>query len=82
MPYKNNFMLLAAVDQGYEHIVKFLVEDLKVDVNFQSSSGESALHRACYRNRYTIAKYLVEEAGANMELQLKSSDHKKFTPIF
>lgn len=31
--YKNNFMLLTATDNGHFDIVKFLIEEAKVDIN-------------------------------------------------
>ena len=65
--YGNNFMLLTAVDQGYLEIVKFLLEDIGCDVNQASKSGETALHRACYRNRRDIVEYLVREHKPNLE---------------
>ena len=52
-----------------------------MDVNQQTNAGESALHRACTRNKVEIVKYLIEEKGANPEL--KERGHKLFlTPMF
>ena len=47
-------------------IVRFLVEEVKVDVNQITSSGETALHRACYRNRTEFVKFLLSK-GADIE---------------
>ena len=49
-------MLLFAVhhDHGNLEIIKFLVEEVGVDVNEQNDSGEAAIHRACFKNREDI----------------------------
>mmetsp|Transcript_15705 Transcript_15705/g.26480 ORF Transcript_15705/g.26480 Transcript_15705/m.26480 type:complete len:100 (-) Transcript_15705:368-667(-) len=76
-------MLLIAVDQGYLDIVKFLLEEIRVDVNEQTTSGESALHRACYRNRQDILRYLLDNHSPNMELRKVSTDNYLIlTPLY
>ena len=47
-------------------IVKFLIEEVKVDVNQMTSSGETALHRAAYRNRFEYLQLLIKN-GADIE---------------
>ena len=64
--YGNNFMLLSAVDYGYMDIVKFLVEEVKVNVNQMTNGGETALHRAAYRKRFEFLMYLIKN-GADIE---------------
>ena len=41
-------MLMAATYAGDIETVKFLVEEVKVDINQRSKSGEHALHLACH----------------------------------
>ena len=64
------------------HIVQYLLEEIKVDIDEQASQGESALHRACYRNRKEIAKYLVMKHNANTELREKVPNSMILTPMF
>ena len=59
-------MLLQAVEIGDIDIIKFLVEEVEVDINQITPGGESALHRACYRKRIEILKYLISK-GADIE---------------
>jgi hypothetical protein len=40
------------------------------------------LHRACYRNRKEIAKYLVMKHNANTELREKVPNSMILTPMF
>lgn len=75
--YKSNTMLLMAVEKGFLDIVKFLIEDVKVDINYITRGGETALHRACYRNRPQIVKYLIKR-GANLE---QNNQRLKYTPF-
>lgn len=75
-------MLLMATDLGYIEIVKWLCDEVKVDVNQQASgSGLSALHNGCYRNRTEIVKYLVEEKKANLELR-ETAKTLVMTPLY
>lgn len=61
-------MLLVAVELGHNDIVSFLLEEVKVDVNMQNKNGETALHRACLRNRVEIVMDLLAH-NADMELK-------------
>ena len=63
-------MLIYATTDGHMDIVRYLVEELKVNVNEVSTNGESPLHRACYFNRLEIAQYLIDH-GANIEHRSK-----------
>jgi uncharacterized protein len=49
-------------------VVKFLVEDLKFDVNFVADTGETALHAAAYRGADSVVQYLVDK-GAKLDVQ-------------
>jgi ankyrin repeat protein len=64
--YPDSSMLLVAVDSGYLNICKFLVEEVEVDINRITRGGETAMHRACYRNRPEIIRYLISK-GADIE---------------
>ena len=80
--YQNNFLLLAATEFSKNmEIVKFLVEEVGVDVNQQTNAGESALHRACTRNKVDIVRYLVEVRGANIEAK-ERGEKLMLTPMF
>jgi ankyrin repeat protein len=59
-------MLISAAYHDQLQIAKFLVEEVKVDLNEKLKSGETALYRACYFNRVSIVEYLLEK-GANTE---------------
>lgn len=81
--YPNHSMLIAAVDMGYNDIVTFLLDEVNVDINYQIKGGETALHRACYRNRIEILVELLVH-GADMELQEFSprTTNVVLTPLF
>ena len=59
-------MLLSATEKGAVDIVQFLIEQVKVDPNQQTSSGECAIHRAAYRGRSEILQFLLANR-ADME---------------
>ena len=50
-------------------MLKFLINDAKVDANAKTKAGESALHFAAKRCTLEIVKFLVEatNAGDNFE---------------
>ena len=85
--YSNNTMLLFAVhhDHGNLEMIKFLVEEIGVDVNEQNDGGEAAIHRACFKNREDIVQYLIYK-GANIELnkinKKMSQSTSKPTPLY
>ena len=80
--YRNQNMLLMATHYGYLWIVKWLIEEVGIDVNIQSpQNGESPLHNACQLNRIDIVRYLVEERGAKLDLR-ENQKHWIMTPIF
>ena len=73
-------MLVTAVDAGYLEIVRFLVEEVGVQANHITRGGETALHRACYRNRSEIVMYLVEEVKVDIEICSKTQ-RVNYTPF-
>ena len=71
-----------ATHYGYLAIVKWLVDEVKDDVNVHSTqNGESPLHNACQLNRIDIVRYLVEERGAKLD-QREKQKHWIMTPMF
>ena len=63
-------MLLVATELGNIDIVKWIADEVKLDVNEQTKgNGLTALHVACYRNRLDIVKYLVEDKKVNLNLR-------------
>ena len=66
--YPSHNLLLVAVDQGHSDIVSFLLDEVKVDVNKVNKNGETALHRACLRNRVEILMELLAH-NADMEMR-------------
>ncbi|GKU86427.1 hypothetical protein SLEP1_g955 [Rubroshorea leprosula] len=56
--------LHTAASGGGNQICKYLVEDLKIDVNLTDKSGLTPLHYASKFDRFHIAKYLLKN-GAN-----------------
>ena len=67
--------LLAATDAGNENVLRWLLHEIKIDVNEQNSFGITALHVAVYRRQMECARLLLD-AGA---LQLK--DRVGDTPL-
>lgn len=57
-----------ASDRGDLDILKFLVENLQADVNFQDETGQTALHYAVSCSYEEICKYLVSK-GASIKIQ-------------
>lgn len=64
-----NYTLLIACASfdGYEEI-KFLVQEMNVDINEQAKNGETALIRAAHFNNLDVVKLLLE-LGADTELR-------------
>ena len=60
--YDGNFQVLSAL--GFMPALKYLVEDLHMDVNVLDSKGYSAVHYAAFRGDNEMIKYLVSK-GAN-----------------
>ncbi len=67
--------LMIAASAGHKSIVEKLVES-KADLNASNSTGQSALHYACSKDRLEIARYLIE-SGAH----INSRDKLSQTPL-
>ena len=66
--YSNYTLLIAcACFKGYEE-ARFLLEEMKVDINEQSKNGETALIRAVHFNDYKMVELLLQ-LGASIELR-------------
>ena len=70
-------MLIYATDNGNLEIIKYLVEEVGVDINEQNDSGEAAIHRCCYRKREEVLEYLINK-GAIIEINKKPKLAKKW----
>jgi uncharacterized protein len=57
-----------ASEEQVLEVVKWLVEDLKFDVNFVADTGETALHAAAYRGADSVVQYLFDK-GAKLDVQ-------------
>jgi ankyrin repeat protein len=51
--------------------VKYLVEELRADVNFVADTGETAMHAAAYRGANSVVQYLFDK-GAKLDVVDKS----------
>ncbi|CAF3491338.1 unnamed protein product [Rotaria socialis] len=87
--YKNKFgiygttILYAAAENGNLEIIKYLIENVKCELNLQNpqvilpngnellSNGNTPLHAACYFEHLDIVKYFLEYQ--NVDLSLKNS---------
>lgn len=50
------------------HMVKYLLDVVKVDVNQRSKSCMTAIHIACDMDNLEMVKYLIEEKNANLNV--------------
>jgi ankyrin repeat protein len=66
--YPQHNLLLVAVDKGHSDIANWLMDEVKVDVNKVNKNGETAIHRACLRNRVEILVDLLQH-DADMEMR-------------
>jgi len=57
-----------ASEEQVLEVVKFLVEDLKFDVNAVADTGETAMHAAAYRGANSVVQYLFDK-GAKLDVQ-------------
>ena len=64
-------MLNSATYYDHMNIVKFLVEEVKVDIDQTLKNGETAILRGCHFNRISVVKYLLE-MGASPEGYVKN----------
>jgi hypothetical protein len=58
--------LIVAAENGFTDLVRFLVE-LGAEVGAVDEDGNTALLRSARASRYTTMRYLLEEAGGDME---------------
>ncbi|KAK9035431.1 hypothetical protein V6N11_077471 [Hibiscus sabdariffa] len=60
----HNALHVAALG-GRTHVLKYLVGELKLDVNVKDDEGDTPLHCAIQRNHFPTAVYLIDN-GANL----------------
>ena len=64
---KNSYLINASANNNIE-IVKYLVEEKKVDINYTNDDNNSALMFSCRRNHIEIVKYLIDK-GARTDIR-------------
>ena len=65
LKYKNNqTVLMLLVSNGRLRMVKFLLENYKIDLDAKNDFGKTALSFACSSNNFEIVKILIDQ-GAN-----------------
>lgn len=69
----NRSALHKAAFWGHNQLVKFLVNEVKIDVNVQDSHGDTALHDAAKFGHETVAQYLLD-GGADITRRNKAND--------
>ncbi|KAF7731995.1 hypothetical protein EC973_007100 [Apophysomyces ossiformis] len=78
----NHSLLQLALMHGHEHMVKYLVTEVGVDVNHPDNDGWTALHYAATLGLWSALEYLVSLAHANLNARtnrgLQISDCPKF----
>ncbi len=72
--------LTEAVYYGKTDVIRYLLEK-GADPNFQVQSGRTALHYSLFKQRYEIAKILLEN-GARADLYSESKDGFRVYPSF
>ena len=68
-------ILLEATKWGKENILRWLLQELKFDVNEQNNNGITALHLAAYSNQMECARFLLDAGSQNLK------DHWGLTPL-
>ncbi len=68
----NQTAIMIASSHGRVEVIKYLVNECRVDVNRDSKSGRWALLVAMQNNRMEAVKCLVEECGADVTLKFDS----------
>lgn len=69
--------LIIAAFKGYQIIVEYLITK-GADVDIESDAGESPIHGAVQGGKLETVKYLIEQAGANVDAR----QYDLATPIF
>ena len=59
--------------EGHLKVIKYLIENGKVNVNSKDDDGWTALMRASWRGYSEIVKYLVEKGA---DINIKNNDGK------
>lgn len=73
---KNLIMLIAGKD-SHKHLMQFIVENLRTDLQAQDRQGRSALHYAVISGDLSMVKMLLQH-GALLDTQ----DHEGKTPLY
>ena len=68
--------LMKAAFWGHDHVVKYLLNDLKVSINDQDVDGDTALHDACKFGHVNVIKLLVE-GGSDASIKNKKGQTPK-----
>ena len=64
---------------GQYDAVKYLLEKVKIDVNYQDRTGSTALMYAAWKGYFKIVKYLVQKQKANIHItNLKGGTAKRY----
>ena len=58
--YSNYTVLIRAARSGSEDVLRWLLNELKLDVNKQNSNGDIALHSAAFCNQMESARLLLD----------------------
>ena len=64
----DNCLLLACKDNPNINIIKYLIEDKKIDLNYRNYSMGNYFEVACYYNNTNIVKYLIEIIQMNINV--------------
>ena len=65
--YRGKMILLEATIHGRPNVLRWLLHELKLDVNEQNIFGYTALHIAAIHNRMECARVLLDAGSQNMK---------------
>ena len=68
----NNALHLAVQKSNNTELIKFLVEQVKLDVNARNLENQTALHLATYYGNMLVVEYLIEN-GAQVDARDKNN---------
>ena len=74
--YKDDTLMHVASQYSHLHIVQYLLQKHKVDINIKGSNERTPLHYACQEGHLPVVQYLIEK-GANIE----AKDSLHYTPL-
>lgn len=60
-----------SAEKGHLSIVKYLIEDLRVNPNETAKNGQTALIKCCYEGHLEVAIYLIENGKADPHICTK-----------